>query len=137
MMMKADNGSVSTVALIQICIWNVLLNDQTNSIPFVIVILHLDVTRTVSTGAFTETSHYPFAAETRLTEECRLKTNRVMNYLCGKDCPCGESCTNLSLSNAVQKSCKIVWVSLLWTVIQSPFQSSCTNFFRGIFCFFI
>lgn len=35
--------------------------------------------------------------------------NRHMNYLCGKDCPTGERCTNKSLTRRPQKAYRIVW----------------------------
>lgn len=35
---------------------------------------------------------------------------RAMNYLCGKDCPSGDKCTNGSLATRPQKEIKIFWV---------------------------
>ncbi|BEI88239.1 uncharacterized protein CcaverHIS019_0109570 [Cutaneotrichosporon cavernicola] len=35
--------------------------------------------------------------------------NRHMNYLCGKDCPTGERCTNKSLTRRQQKAYRVVW----------------------------
>jgi len=35
--------------------------------------------------------------------------NRVMNYLCGKHCPCGELCGNGSLAARQQKPYKVFW----------------------------
>ncbi len=37
--------------------------------------------------------------------------NRHMNYICGKDCPTGDRCTNKSLTRRPQKAYRIVWVS--------------------------
>lgn len=37
--------------------------------------------------------------------------NRIMSYLCGKDCPCGDRCHNKSLTRRKPKSYKIAWVS--------------------------
>ncbi|KAL1408172.1 hypothetical protein Q8F55_004977 [Vanrija albida] len=35
--------------------------------------------------------------------------NRIMSYLCGKDCQCGELCDNKSLTRRKGKGTKVVW----------------------------
>lgn len=37
--------------------------------------------------------------------------NRIMNYLCGRDCPCAERCTNKSLAKRKGPSVKVTYVS--------------------------
>jgi hypothetical protein len=36
--------------------------------------------------------------------------NRVMGYLCGKNCPCGEECTNQALHKRERPETKVVYV---------------------------
>lgn len=36
--------------------------------------------------------------------------NRIMSYLCGRDCPCGENCTNKSLVKRKTPSVKLTYV---------------------------
>jgi hypothetical protein len=39
--------------------------------------------------------------------------NRIMRYLCGKSCPCGERCTNKSLAKRKGANVKVAYVSPL------------------------
>lgn len=54
--------------------------------------------------------------------------NRIMGYICGKACPCGEYCTNKSLSRRKGKSTKVVWVGVLALVLPLIAQTGSRGF---------
>jgi hypothetical protein len=48
------------------------------------------------------------APESRCGDNC---INRIMNYLCGRDCPSGDACENRSLAKRKAPNVKVVYVS--------------------------
>ena len=68
------------------------------------------------TDVYPERNRYlaPFTAVCRCDPESGCGDNcinRIMSYLCGRDCPCGDDCGNKSLSRRKGAATKVVYVS--------------------------